>query len=143
MAKLMTFMYANETRNDFINGQNIQTINTPLLSLKPAFVPGQLSFSVIFGINEFDFAKEHAFQYKLMDPDGNIVVDTGIIQIPPNPNKENIPKIDGFVGDFDLRNVVFMKEGKYKYEVIFDNTKLKDDYIIVKGAGINGNSSKA
>lgn len=143
MAKLMTFMYANEARNDFINGQSIQAINTPLLSLKPAFIPGQLSFAVIFGITEFDFSKEHTFQYRLIGPDEKIVVDTGIVPMSANFSGGDVSKLDGLVGNFDLRNVVFMKEGKHRYEVIFDGIKLKDDYIIVKGAGFNGSSDKA
>lgn len=143
MAKLVTFMYANEARNDFINGQPIQTINAPLLSLKPVFIPGQLSFAVIFGITEFDFGKEHTFQYRLINPDGDIAVDTGVITMPANPNNDEAITMDGFIGNFDLRNVVFMNEGQYKYEVIFDGIKLKDDYIMVKGAGINARGNKA
>lgn len=143
MAKLTAFMYANEARNDIMpNGQAVQSVINPLLSLKPAFIPGQLSFAVIFGITDFDFNKEHTFQYRLLDPDGNIVIDTGIVPMPTNPNEDERAKMDGFIGNFDIRNAIFRKEGLYKNEILFDGVKLKDDYISVKGADIDGNGNK-
>lgn len=144
LAKLVTFMYANEARNDNVNGQNMHTINNPLLALKPAFIPGQLSFAVIFGITDFDFTKEHTFQFRLTAPDGKIAIDTGEIPIPApkNIDGQNLSKSDGFIGSFDLRNVVFLTEGLYRDEVIFDGVKLREDEILVTGAGINGDSNK-
>ena len=135
MAKLVTFMYANESRNDNNNGQNIQVITNPLLSLKLMFIPGQLSFSVIFGIAEFNYEEIHTAQFKLIDPDGNIVIDTKEFNIPKIGIDKNA---DGFIGSLDLRNVVFRTNGYYKTELFFDGEKLKDDTILVAEADTNG-----
>lgn len=139
MAKLVTFMYANESRNDTSNGQNIQIITNPLLSLKLMFIPGQLSFSVIFGITDFDYNKEHRAQFKLIDPKGDVVIDTGEFHIPKIGNDKNN---DGFVGSLDLRNLVFRIKGNYKTELWFDGEKLKDDTILVTEVDSNGGKTK-
>lgn len=145
MAILTAFMYANETRNDVMpNGQSNQTINNPLLALKPMFIPGQLSFTVIFGITDFELDKDHTVQYRLLDPEGNIVIDTGVVHLPKFIH-EQAPDTDGFIGNFDLRNVVFMTKGAYRTELLFDNKKLKDDVILVKEGKLNagGNPFKS
>jgi len=144
MAILTAFMYANETRNDVMpNGQNNQVISAPLLALKPVFIPGQLSFSVIFGITDYEYDRDHTVQYRLLDPSGNPVIDTGIVHLPKFIH-EQVPETDGFIGNFDLRNVVLMNKGNYKTELIFDNIKLKDDVILVKEGKLNagGNAFK-
>lgn len=145
MAILTAFMYANETRNDIMpNGQSNQVISTPLLALKPVFIPGQLSFSVIFGITDFEYNMDHTVQYRLLDPNGDVVIDTGVVHLPKFIH-EQAPETDGFIGNFDLRNVVLMNKGEYKTQLIFDNIKLKDDVILVKEGKLNagGNTTKS
>lgn len=139
MAKLITFTYANEVINQTIDGHDNQIINNPLLALKPMFIPGQLSFSVVFGITDIDPNKDHIFQYKLVSPDGQVVVDTGDIKITKYSNMQD-KKVDGFLGSLDLRNVVFRTRGFYKTELIFNGDKLMEGTILVTEDDPNGDS---
>ena len=143
MAILTAFMYANETRTDVMpNGQSTQLISTPLLALKPLFIPGQLSFSVVFGITDFEHDKDHTVQYRLLDSNGNAVIDTGLVHLPKVIHNQ-APETDGFIGNFDLRNVVLMNKGEYRTELIFDGVKLKDDIILVKEGKLNAGNNGA
>lgn len=70
------------------------------------------------------------------DMEGNKLVDTGDIELPPKPEGNDfILPVDyqGLDMSMDFRNVIFEKEGLYKTQIIWNGQSLGDRGIYVKG----------
>lgn len=144
MAKISTFIYSENTAQEMTpNGPKLHIL-TPLQVFLPRFIPGTFSFSITFGILDYDLLKEHKIQIKFINNKENILVDTGSITLPINSNK---PKIDGktvelpldmqgSIMNMNFQNVVFREEGIYKTNIVFDNDNIGSYEIKVKGVEI-------
>lgn len=134
--KLETFMYANDIKSEIISGKKTQIINSPLLSLKPYSLPGQFSFSIIFGISDIDLEVHHDIGYILKPVDGAPVVDIANARVEPF-SVDDRKNADGLIGSIDLRNVIFKTAGIYEYKLFIDGKLLKNDEIKVAGADLD------
>lgn len=136
MARVSTFIYAEESRNEVHpKGQKMNIVN-PLLIFSPKYVPGQFSFAVAIGMLEVDYSKAHIFRYFLRGPntEQEPVVDTGDVMLPSQGNPRNLPlEMQGIFMGFDLRNVELAIEGKYISDVFLDGESIGTCPIFVKG----------
>jgi hypothetical protein len=129
MPYLSTFVYCegiNVTPQS--NGQ-IVSLTNPQHVFAPAFVPGQFSFGVSFGILELDVEnQEHIARYVFKDPKGKTVIDTQDVKL----SKDNIPPgsfefpedMRGIIMNMDFRNIPFKEVGAYKSEVFVDGVSI-------------------
>ena len=136
MARVSTFIYAEESRNEVHSkGQRMNIVN-PLLIFSPKYLPGQFSFSVAIGILEVDYSQTHVFRYLLRGPksEREPIVDTGNVPIPSQLNPRNLPlEMQGIFMGFDLRNIDLEDEGKYTSEVFLDGKSIGTFPIFAKG----------
>lgn len=124
MAKVSTFLYAENCRYD---GNRKLNIINPLQIFTPAFIPGQFSFAVAFGILGVDFSESRQAKYILRGPDGEIIIDSGMfkIPIPDDPTTHSLPdEMKGAFLNIDVRNAILKTEGVYNSEVYLDDVRL-------------------
>ena len=144
MARVSTFIYAEESHNE-VNpkGQRMNIVN-PLLIFSPKYLPGQFSFSVAIGILEVDYSQTHVFRYLLRGPksEREPIVDTGNVPIPSQLNPRNLPlEMQGIFIGFDLRNIDLEDEGKYTSEAFIDGVSLGLYPISIKGMNSDAHQS--
>ena len=116
MAKLSNFIYCinaerikNENGEESINAFNV------LSAMRPEFVPGMFSFSIVFFIQGLDIKKSNKVQVIFTKKDDDCrLVDSGVVEIPPMPKKSTLPQeYSGLNITMDCRNVSFKSEGIY------------------------------
>ena len=139
MAILSNFIYcinAERTDNGEGNDGNINAIGI-MSAITPEFVPGTFSFSIIFTVLDVDTTKNNTVQVIFkQDSEENSLADTGIVTVPPMPDRNITGLPDEYKGmnmSMDLRNVIFESEGLYTTKVIFNGTELGSKSIYVKG----------
>ncbi|MCO5387660.1 hypothetical protein [Desulfosporosinus sp.] len=137
MARVTTFIYAQEHLNEMNpNGPRIHLIN-PLNVLTPPLIPCQFSFVIGVGIIDLDTSVEHCIKYKFIGPkpDSLVIVDSGDnIIIPPQRNINNLPQeLLGVFFDMNLRNTILGINGEYRSEVYLDGILLGEFPINVWG----------
>lgn len=121
MAKIMSFMYAGNVVQDPVQGQPIHIV-APLMNIIPLFVPTTFSFSIVFGVADFDITSEHNI-HAIFQND-NIQLVNSAIKLPPVPEGADIElpdKYKGFLSIVNFQNVILEQEGVYKTRIIFDN----------------------
>lgn len=139
MPKMTSFIYCLDAQRIPASegqGESINAIGV-LSALSPAFVPGTFSFSIIFSILDVNILKDNSIQIIFKDNNNNILVDSGIIVIPPMPDDTvslGLPKeYKGLNMSMDFRNVVFEAEGLYTTQIYFNGKLLEDNPVYVKG----------
>lgn len=138
MAKLANFIYCLNAERHQIpqgNGESINAMGV-LTVLRPEFVPGAFSFSIIFSILDIDIKTNGKIQIIFKDNSNKEVINTGEIIIPPIPREEEDPLPAEYVGynlSMDFRNVVFETNGNYAMEVYYNNELIGTNPIYVKG----------
>lgn len=126
MAKLVSFMMSSLAQNiPNPAGGMVQQLTNPLIVLRPRYIPSEYSFSIIFGINDFDLAKENTLRIVLRTPGNETLIDTGDGKLPATSTDALIPKeFQGAVLSAPFQNVEFKDEGVYHLEVIFNGESL-------------------
>lgn len=137
MPYVSAFMYCEGTHlNNNPQGKQQMVVSGPLNIFRPMFVPGLFSFSLVFGVNDYDTNRDHRFQLLFLSPekDDEPVIDTGVMHFPAEVDKNDLPEeMRGIMLSFDFRNVVFRREGIYKTVIIFDGERIGEFSIPVKG----------
>lgn len=137
MPKISTFMYCEGSMNEILpNGQQRIHIVSPQHFFAPQFIPGTLSFSVVFGILEIDTTLPHDLRFFLKSPSGESIVDPGLINIPVNttPDVMSMPEdMRGFIVNLSFQNVILRDEGEFFSEIYLDDEKIGRYPIKVKG----------
>lgn len=139
MAKISTFIYAESAMQEMTPQGPKLHIVSPLLIIRPIFVPGTFSFSIIFGILDYDIKVNHKVHILFTDENEERLVDSGIMNVSAanSNNKGNIKELprdmEGSIMNMSLQNVIFRKEGTYKTHVIFDDEEIGSYPIKVKG----------
>lgn len=139
MARVVSFVYCENVQNETVpvgSGQVPKAhIIGPLSTLNPISIPGNFSFSISVGIQGFDSSDRNTFRITFVDPKGNVLNDTNLIEIPHGLPTGNLPRgAEGIQINFDVRNLILEEEGDYKTLVYF-NQKLLGEYpiLVVKG----------
>ena len=119
---LIVAKYAEQT-NDGLNiiGGDIDLffsetipLNVPFLFVATKVVLGQEEASV-----------PHSLRVRLVGPDGDQIIESDEIPVPAN---DFLPKEDRFNAKlvFGFVNVVFLEEGLYRFQLLFDGKAEKD-----------------
>lgn len=138
MATLANFLYClNAERHQGTPGQG-EAVNAMgvLTVFTPEFVPGTFSFSILFSILDIDTNSNGQIKIVFKDGNGNELVNTGEITVPPIPADVGVqlpPKYVGYNLSMDFRNVVFEAEGEYATDIYFNGMLLGTNPIYVKG----------
>ncbi len=102
-------------------GGIVQHLTAPTTVLRPQFIPGNYSFSVLIGVKDVDLQKENAMQIVLKSPTGDVVQMIDKQQIPVSTVDSELPdEYAGFMLGVDFRNVPFVAAGCYTLEVIIN-----------------------
>ena len=114
-----------------VNAMNVQTV------LTPEFIPGTLSFSIVFFIQDLDYLHSATkIQVRFLDPEKKVVSDSGelvVPQIKEDPSALNLPqKYKGINLTLELKNMVFETEGEYTTEIMVNGDTLLSKPIYVK-----------
>lgn len=139
MERITNFIYCLNVAN--IQNEQGTTLNANgiLATLLPEFIPGMFSFSIVFtilGLKE----KTYDFGVLFKDPEGNVVVDTGVVSVPfkeislNDKNKVSLPDEEkGLTLSLDLKNVILKTNGYYSTNVFCDGKNLGEFKIYAKG----------
>lgn len=135
MPKLTNFTYCSAVEKDKAQNGMINSLGIFEI-LSPDYVPGALSFGIVFSIVGVDYSKNNVIKviFKKVDSDKSII-DTKEITLPSPPNKNvDIPDdYKGFNMCLDFRNVVFKENGLYVTHIYFNGELLSAKEIYVKG----------
>lgn len=96
----------------------------PLQALTPIAIPGNFSFAIVCSIAGFDTSKENSVKIMFLDPDNNILYDTGDVNFQLPAEQVKASGIAGMQFNIDVRNLVFREAGLYSTKVIFNNIEL-------------------
>lgn len=143
MAYVSTFIYAESSAQEMTpEGPKLHVIS-PLHVFLPRFIPGTFSFSIVFGILDYDKTISHKIQIKFIDFEGKKLLDTGQINLPitntgatVNIDAKDIElpqDMQGSIMNISFQNVVFRKEGTYSTQIIFDDERIGEYSVKVKG----------
>jgi len=131
MPEISTFMYALNTGRD---EQDNLVIRAPLNVIKPPYIPGAFSFSVVFGITGLDQTRQQALEVIFKSIEGQVIQKIGPFPLPSADQlpKDNVPpKYKGIVANIDMQNILFEKPGEYVTEVFVDGEKLESKPVMV------------
>lgn len=92
-------------------------IRDPLHSYAVPFLPTQLSFNIVGGIDNLDATVKYPITFKIISPTGVVVFEEGGSFQYENPNQE-YPNTQFAV---QVKNRVFNEEGEHRIEVNIDN----------------------
>lgn len=117
-------------------GGTKQQINGLMVNMRPMFVPGLFSFSIVIPIKGLDLMRQHEVQimFKCRET-GEVSLDTGKNIIHATEAETDLPLEEtGIVMNLDFRNVIINNEGYYDTEVYIDGEMIGKGPIYVKGA---------
>jgi hypothetical protein len=130
MAKISTFIYCegfgntNNPQNSK-NSASSLAIFGPMQILTPPFIPGSYSFGILIGVIDLDMSIEHSFEFTFTEQDEKTsLFSTNKIQITPQERITLKKELQGFMINFDLRNVVFKKGGLYIGKAYIDKEEI-------------------
>ncbi|MCF8011302.1 MAG: hypothetical protein K9L17_14015 [Clostridiales bacterium] len=136
MPYVSTFVYTEDSSvdNSTQGKQRLSLIN-PQHIFRPAFVPGNFSFSIFFGILDLDMHKEHTLRYLFVAPENEqTLIDSGETNVKPSETESDLPpEMQGVLVTLNFRNVPLRYEGIYNSKVIVDGYELGEFPIYVQG----------
>ncbi|WJE16198.1 hypothetical protein QRD89_02285 [Halobacillus sp. ACCC02827] len=113
MAKVSSFVYCD--RAEFDESHPKPKINELLDIIRPNSLPGNFSFSIVFGLIGLDRNQEIRIVFK--GPDGEILLDTEMSKLHFEFNPKHPLKHQGVYIAMDIRNVDIPVEGIYETEL--------------------------
>ena len=124
MEYISSFTYCDTIQTEMTPQGPQNQIVKPLQALVPIAIPGNFSFAIACSIAGFDASKENNVKIVFLDPNDNILYDTGEVkfQLPAEQIKAN--GIASMQFNIDIRNLVFRETGLYSTKVMFNNTQL-------------------
>ncbi|WP_423189411.1 DUF6941 family protein [Alkalibacterium sp. f15] len=109
------------------NGKNnILKVINPILQLNIPFLPTSYSFALVAITDDVNFNEPHSIEVILKDPSSNVLYSSGIQQVPPLPNTDNL--------NFNLvlKNTVLKSEGEYIAYLIIDEIEVHKQILNIK-----------
>jgi hypothetical protein len=138
MAKITTFLYASNVIQDNNAKTPIFNVITPLQVIVSAFIPTTYSFSVVFGIRDFDILMNHNIKLEFCSPEDNKVLIDLIFDVPQFPEISNLPDdYKGFIATANFQNVLINQKGVYNTNIFFDGEILGSYEIYITKANEN------
>jgi len=136
MPEVTFFMCALQTLKD---DQNVLVVRGPLNTLKPPYIPGAFSFSVVFGMRGFKLNAKHVIRLVFKDPDGKEIRQLGPfpLQVPGDVEPDKSDEYREFIADIHLQNITFEQEGIHTAEIYLDDKKI-DEFSIPVTPGKRG-----
>lgn len=140
MAHISTFIYCEDTQQIQVGTQKSQLkINLigPMQIMTPMFIPSMFSFSICFGILDFDMSVPHKLRvvFKESKEKEKPIIDTEDMNfsIPIQEKKIALPEnMNGSMINFNFKNIALRHEGTYCTSIYFDDSLLGDYPIDVK-----------
>ncbi|MZP30579.1 hypothetical protein GTO91_12730 [Heliobacterium undosum] len=134
MPYISSFLYAEDSVQ--LPGQPLNIVN-PQIVLRPMFVPGMFSFTIVFGISEVVVTEAHTLRCIFCGPEGEVVLDTGAFDVPVQPDaikrKDDPIETQALMVNMNFRNVPFKCEGRYNTQVFLDGTNIGNVPVMVRG----------
>lgn len=127
MAKISTFIYSDKAfYNEEKGAPEFENI---LEIIRPDFIPGNYSFSVIFSITELQIKQN--IKLFFVDPDEEIIFETDNIELKLEEEPSVPYPYTGVSAVFDLRNIKIKKEGIHKTVVVVNGVEIGSHFIPV------------
>ncbi|MEQ6389290.1 hypothetical protein RZN22_08160 [Bacillaceae bacterium S4-13-58] len=115
MAKVSSFIYCEQA--DIKKGEKPE-IGEILDVLRPDYIPGNYSFSIVFSL--MDVQENQDLKVEFIGPNKNVVLETDAFEINGNAGDEHPSEYSGVFAAFDFRNLTFKFPGIY-YTNIYIN----------------------
>ncbi len=122
--EVTSFLYCN----GYTQVDGMPALLGPLQFLNPAFIPGQYSFVVSFGLFHLPDSGEITLEYKFVSPTGKTVHNISSVAL-PIAKEEKEKKCVGMQVNMDLKNIVLEMEGTYK-SILYINGEKVGEYPI-------------
>ena len=138
MAKLVSFVYCMNAIKEPEPSNALNAINV-VSSLRPDYIPGGFSFSVVFSILDIKLdSPSNAIRVRFLNKENDeVVADSGTILLPAQSLSEEdqlLPQqYRGFNMSLDFRNIIFKQSGLYATEIVFNGESLGTQDIFVQG----------
>ncbi len=127
MAKVSTFIYSDKASFNKDTGTPI--FENILEIIRPDYIPGNYSFSVIFSIT--DLRKEQNMKLLFVSPDEEILFETDNIELKLEEEPAVPFPYTGVYAVFDLRNIRIEKEGIHRTAIIVNDEEIGSHFIPV------------
>ena len=106
-------------------GTVVPQLTLPKTVLRPQFIPSAFSFGIAVGVEGIDLQKNHKMRFKICDPDGNIVQESGDNELPALSEDDSLPKeYQGYTLSIDIRNLVINKPGIYVFSLFVNDNEI-------------------
>ena len=94
MERIVSFIYCDNIKTQPAPPPKNQTVQLcdPIQVLSPLHIPGNFSFGISIGIQNIDSSKLNKLQVLFLDPTGNILNDTNIVDIEPYTQTTHLPR---------------------------------------------------
>lgn len=114
----------------FNNPQGDLVIEKPLSFIELEALPNNFSFSVSFGIINLDSNGKYDLNFKITDPEHQVIFDINVEidhkkMVEDNPEKEFN---NTFESNANFNNFKFQKEGMYTIELAIDNSHAQANF---------------
>ncbi|SEU04044.1 hypothetical protein SAMN05421676_11580 [Salinibacillus kushneri] len=121
---ISSFTFSEDSQNSTNQngrGNALHVIN-PQNLFRPPFIPCTFSFSVTFGVISLNPNIDSSLEFRLISPNQEVVVSTNEVNIPKNSNFDStLPEeANGFMFNFDFRNVPLRESGKYTANILIN-----------------------
>lgn len=122
MAKVGFIMFADEVFSSNPVANELMVKN-PKIALTPEYIPGQFSFFVVFSLLDLREGEQYQLEIILTHEESgdevlkNEQISFNFVKDKNNPVAE---KINGSIINIHLNNIVFKKEGLYKFTIKID-----------------------
>ncbi|MGM9551962.1 MAG: DUF6941 family protein [Clostridia bacterium] len=111
MASVTNFMYCANVKRHEDNPLHVDAENV-ISQIVMENIPGNLSFSIMLSVfNEEGFTSKDTIELLFSEKDGNNIVGTGEVNLPPIDAEMDLPI--AFTMSWDLKNINFQTEGVY------------------------------
>ncbi|WP_323702838.1 DUF6941 family protein [Mammaliicoccus sp. Dog046] len=112
------------------NQQGDLVIEKPLSFIDLEALPNNFSFNVSFGIINLEDFRQYDLNFKIIDPEEQIIFDINVaidhqklIQDNPEKQLKNV-----FESNANFNNFKFQKEGLYTIKLSIDNTEAQSNF---------------
>ena len=143
MAKVSFIIFAEETMTQNQIKPDL-LIRNPKISLVPAYIPGQFSFSIVFGLVGLQNKEHYTLRMKFMHKEsGAIVAEFNGMEFDfeMDLNDPVSAKTNGTVININMNNVIFEKEGTYEIEMELDGSITRQEIEVLGARSVSGGKS--
>lgn len=97
----------------------------PRSVLRPQYIPGAFSFGLAVGIIGVDTNVQNIARFKITNPGGTVIHDSGDSVFPPIGINDPMPKeYQGFMLTLDIRNLPIEEEGVYTISLFINGANI-------------------